>query len=725
MSWVQEYRADKAIEAILAAPVSSIEHAQAVERLQQIGAPAIPRILTALSQVEQSTVLESTLVDFLDDQTLPYFRQGLYDPDPRIAETSARVLARSSTWDPNLLLPLFLDETVHRDLLTAVLVRRAPELMPGPVMRLIDEVDFRGLPLLLKLVERVVTDSQVSDVVRRLDHTDARVRLALVRLLVRFPTPEVQKHLVRLLAADGEKKVRLAAIEALVEQELPTPLGPLVRLLRDRDLIVQQKAIETLIDLARPETVELLTPLLDDGDQRVRRAAVEVLNKLRSPSTVKLLVKALDDSDWWVRTRAADALSQTGGAEVVSRVLPLVEADDEELREVALEIFDRSRDSSVRQLLERRIETGDETTRRRAEEALRDLDRRQAARTQDIVADDRSPQVAPTLPAMERPDSTAEPRPRDMRLQPPSSLFGDELPPPSVVASGPPATLEESFDPLALRPGARIGGRYRFVRRIGRGGFGVVVLVEDLMVQEQVVLKFLDPEIAASHNAIERFKRELRFARRVTHENIIRIYDLLAFGDTLAISMEYFPSHALSAELHEGWTVEVDRGVRILIGICHGLGVAHRAGVVHRDLKPGNVLIGEDDQVKVVDFGLAAAAVGEPQDNRLTRSGLVVGTPLYMAPEQIRNRPLDGRTDIYCLGILMYEMFAGRLPYDGEGMEVMGQHLKGDAVPPAVVNPALPDELDAVIRKAMAVRPENRFADAETLALELAKVMSD
>jgi serine/threonine-protein kinase len=212
---------------------------------------------------------------------------------------------------------------------------------------------------------------------------------------------------------------------------------------------------------------------------------------------------------------------------------------------------------------------------------------------------------------------------------------------------------------------------------------------------------------------IKRFIHELRYARRVTHENVIRIYDFETIGSAYAISMEFFPSHSLADELHAGEPLSLKRGLKIIWDVCRGVGAAHQANVVHRDLKPPNILINDSGTVKIVDFGVAA--VTSDMNTRLTRIGTLLGTPTYMAPEQVRSRTIDARTDIYSLGVIMYEIFTGRPPYMGDDMAVLFQHVEGKPTPPHELNPDLGPALEAIILKAMAVEPEQRFQTVEAL----------
>jgi len=273
-----------------------------------------------------------------------------------------------------------------------------------------------------------------------------------------------------------------------------------------------------------------------------------------------------------------------------------------------------------------------------------------------------------------------------------------------------------SPEALQLEPGMVLDGRYRVVRRVGRGGFGTAVLVEDMVVNEEIILKFLHASLAANERVIKSFIRELRYARKITHENVIRIYDFLFVGGAYAISMEYFPSHTLAAE---GLPLPLPRGLKIMDDICKGMSVAHHANIVHRDLKPQNILIDEHDLIKIVDFGLAAGV--SPTDSRLTQRSARMGTPTYMAPEQVRGGDIDTRTDIYSLGIIMYELFTGKPPYVGKDpIEIVFQHVEGKPRAPRDLAPDLPPALEAVILKAMAVLPDDRFQNVDTLRETLA-----
>jgi len=787
MSWLDQIQADRAISAILKAPgAKTPEVRQAVQRIGQIGRPAIPKLVDALARNAQRPVIEGLLADLVSDDALPAFCQGLCHRDAEVARRVAQVLTRSQRYDPNLLLDLFRDPECPKPLLGQLLAQHAGRLRGAELLRLLEQVDEEAKSAVLTLIYQAATPALVPQLTRCLDDPDPAVRAGLVKTLGRFPSDEVQANLVRLVLGDGHKSVRLAALAALIAQPLPTPVSALFQLLRDPDMVIQGKALEALVASDDPQVSERAVALLEEGSESIRRAAVEILNRRRpDPQALDALMATLHDHDWWVRERAADALAAFGPSPVLDRALPLLAEAEPELRQTLITLLRRLDDPRLFDLVLGRLEHGEPAARAGAVVALGELgDRRALSTLVGLLAGGEleapvvaalaalgDPRAVPALvnwlesgaagdPAAlvdvavdladrrraldlaralrrfhERLDDAGiEPRVAGAiaRLeerfehvrqdQTPSSLTVPAVAPPVppgdsaiLAATGP------SINPHDLKAGELLAGRYRVIREIGRGGFGVVILVEDEIVQERMVLKFLAPHVAQDKVAIERFKHELRYARRITHENVIRIYDLLALGGTFAISMEYFASHSLGAELRRQERLERRRALDLVRAMCRGLAVAHREEVVHRDLKPGNVLIGEGDQLKIVDFGLAAAVVRVT--NRLTRSGLLVGTPAYMAPEQIRGREIDARTDVYSLGVMMYELFTGSLPYHNDDpLALLLAHLDGELVPPHQLEPSLPESLGRIILKAMARDPADRHQGVEELARELETV---
>jgi serine/threonine-protein kinase len=262
---------------------------------------------------------------------------------------------------------------------------------------------------------------------------------------------------------------------------------------------------------------------------------------------------------------------------------------------------------------------------------------------------------------------------------------------------------------MGLSPGQKIADRYTIERELARGGMGAVYLAADGKLAERVALKIINSAMAADPGAADRFRREVAAARKVTHPNVIRMHDLIEDDGLLLLSMEYIEGTTLASYLGRAGALRVDEGKLILGQICDGVAAAHTAGVVHRDLKPSNVLLDGEKRVKVIDFGLAKATFMAG----MTATGLIVGTPEYMAPEQVRGQPCDARTDVYSLGALAYHVFVGRPPFAGETPIAIGfLHVTEPPRPPRQLRPELPETIERAILRALEKEPIKRFADA-------------
>jgi serine/threonine-protein kinase len=263
-----------------------------------------------------------------------------------------------------------------------------------------------------------------------------------------------------------------------------------------------------------------------------------------------------------------------------------------------------------------------------------------------------------------------------------------------------------------LEPGQVLAQRYRVQRLLGKGGMGAVYLADDEVLGELVALKVISSAFASDEQAmIARFRREAAAARKVSSPSVIRIHDLgEARPGLLYLSMEYFKGRTLAELIAQRGIVPIKDIQDILQQICSGLEAAHQAGVIHRDLKPSNVLVGERGAVKLIDFGLATTGFGDG----LTATGAILGTPHYMAPEQVRGKPCDARTDIYALGALAYHLVTGRPPFSGDNAIAIGfAHLSETPEPPRQLRKDCPANLEAAILAALAKNPDDRPASAK------------
>jgi serine/threonine-protein kinase len=547
---------------------------------------------------------------------------------------------------------------------------------------------------------------------------DAETQQKAIDAVVRANHPDTIRHLAAILR-DEDEGARRAAVEVLNEIGTPAHVKFLLQSIKDDDWWVRSRAADALAKIGGPRVIDAALELIRDADEDVRRAAIEILNQTKDERAVRFLVDATRDPDWWVRERAVDALAEIGDtsalpallsmldmaaarslptvvravgrlgdATQVARLLPLLDHESKEVRVEAIGaltrlVDDRSSEAVLAKLEQVGASAPDPTVSHAALRAAEDLGSRFGTAAATVRPEAgrgaRTVEVART-PMLERSDLEG------MLKQ---------------------ARDQQRLDISTLKPGDLLEGRYTFVQKIGKGAFGTVLLMEDKVVDERLVLKFLNPNVSQDEEMMKRFVHELRYSRKITHRNVIRIYDFLFIRGNYAISMEYFPSHTLGHEINDK-PLPQQKAVRFAMDVATGMAVAHQSGIIHRDLKPANVLVDDSQLVKIVDFGVAAAQ--HQGDTQLTKTGYVIGSPKYMAPEQILGKKVDERADVYSLGVILYEMLTGEPPYHrGDHMAVMYQHVQGKSKPPIEVNPQIPPGLSEIVTKAMSVDKSRRF----------------
>lgn len=788
MSLLSGFKVNKAIDILLDSDnPKDPEVIAAFSKLKQIGRPAVSKLIDALLDAPGNPIIEKLLTTLLDNKSLPDYIDALAEPDRRLVTSMAKILIKGENYDPNNLLKLLDDPEIPKKLLLQILTEKKSRLNVKKVVALLENQDKNKRNLAFHLVHAVASPEAIPYLLHFTDDPDLSVRMQTIKILSQFKNDSVRNVLIRSLT-DSNKMVRQTALDGISHLGMEVPALKVIPLLRDPDITVQAKAIEALVRINDPGTVNYLIEILNDDSEYIRRAAVEVLNEVADPRAIKNLLNAMRDSDWWVRVRAADALGSIGGPRVVEAIITLLSDEDEFLRRTAVEILNSVKDERAYFYLVQALDDDDWWVRERAVDALANMADPRAVpelfkaltkypesaqvivksiikiNGQDAVpelmqvaneasGDLRKEMLLAISEFAQTEDIDQNASVQDIQTRiiknaaPPSDISISQSSRPTVQTTitppkntGVPKKDETSagildlsenkntaevatiFDASKFTPGFIIANRYKVIKHIGKGAFGVVLLVEDMMVADQIIMKFLNAHMSSDENIIQRFIHELRYARKITHEKIIRIYDFITFGNTYAISMEYFDSHSLAFEIKTNKNPSAARMLKIFKQICQGVGYAHSCDVVHRDLKPANILINNNDEVKIVDFGLAAAA--SSADSRITKTGILVGTPTYMAPEQVRARAIDQRTDIYSLGILMYEIFVGRAPYKGEDhLATLFQHVEGKAVPANKANPKVSDALSHVIMKTMSVNPDDRYQTAEELYAAIEEVL--
>jgi eukaryotic-like serine/threonine-protein kinase len=702
LSSARNYNADMLVDTLAIEDVAS--HAVLDAMRSQLDRLSIRKLLNAAYQLEarEKTAVFKMIRDKATEEILPELisRTGGRDHAARIHVI--QIISKFST--PEVL------QTLEE------LLKDGNRQIRAAALLALGEMDVRPN---IQLVASLLLDADID------------VQTKAMELLIKLRDPETCKHLVGVLKDESEYS-RRAAVEVLNELAEPDTIKYLLDAIGDSDWWVRSRACDALATIGGPKVLQAVMQLIGDKDENIRRSAIEILNQTKDQNAVQHLIEATRDADWWVSERAVDALAAIGDRDAVPRLIEMLDENPKALPAVLRALGKLGDPRSLTRIIS--------ILNRPEPDVISAAIGALALLVDDSNVERISTQIQPMMAAGNQAIAEAA---RDFadhinnrfsksnilidekarRLaQPAHTMLIDTSDFSKIAARSSTPMLAAQIDLSALRPGDMIETRYRYVEKIGKGAFGTVILVEDTAVDERLILKFLNPNIANDAEMMQRFVHELRYSRKITHRNVIRIYDFLDLSGSYAISMEYFPSHTLSGELPNNKPLSLAKASSWAQDIASGMTVAHQVGVVHRDLKPANLLINDEGLLKIVDFGVAAAAGAA--ETHLTKTGYVIGSPKYMAPEQILGKQVDHRADIYSTGVIFYEMLTGVPPYTkGDHMAIMYQHVQGKCARCDEINPNIPKAMADVVHTAMAVDKAKRYESMDDLRRAIAAAL--
>ena len=575
----------------------------------------------------------------------------------------------------------------------------------------------------LKNLKKITVDFDPSPLLAFIPQLNAEEMKAALEIIQAKASDETLPHLTGLITGKSDE-LRCLLIPIIADHASQDGLEAFLLALKKHDAWGREQALSCLVERADERVARLASRLVRHDDEFVQDCANQLsAGYVSNSGDLTEISQSLLNIDWQVRERAIHKLGESGnksalpllekvlqkypessisvlkavsrlgfskGLEIASQCLKKKEAATQ--REALLtmgQIVNQNHAEKVRAGIIKIVPKLQATVRDTALEVV-----------QDVTARFNLPQLELDEDAL---FETRLTKIEENRLDQKSTADVQKT---EVIEID--KTEVVSFQHIEeLKPGDHWMERYRIKQEIGRGAMGRVMLVDDEMVGETLILKFMHPELTADANSRERFLRELKYARKISHRNVIRIHDFLMKDGIAAISMEYFESHGLDALIKQRQLKTVEQSLEILAQVSDGMYAAHEQDVIHRDLKPSNILVNDSGLAKVVDFGIASAS--SEKEVTLTKTGMIIGTPAYLSPERAKGLEADHRSDIYALGIIAYAMFHGSLPYSGEPISLLFQHIEGKATPLHRLDKGIPIGVSMLVEKMMAVDINQRF----------------
>ena len=525
-------------------------------------------------------------------------------------------------------------------------------------------------------------------------------------------------------------EIREIFIKLLVKHITPEGLETFLRLLEQQEWWGQEQSLKCLQKFGNDKLYAAAEVLANHDNEFIREQAQKFAAQSSDPSDLKQLWDNALHENWQVREAAIEAIGKSNKRESIGILKKVVEKWPESAPAVLKAASDLGFSKGLEiafgclrmpeALVQRgALETIGKLASKRHARTVRDKLMQKVPKLQVTVRDTAGEVVNRLTETYELPPLKVDQEAYfDTRL----IKFEDTQSVDQSASQPAVAAVEPQFQSIEeLKKGDLWLERYRIDKEIGRGAMGRVMLARDEMVGEPLILKFMHPELTAEESSRERFLREVKYSRKVSHPNVIRIHDMLFKDNLSAISMEYFESRGIDEYLKEKKYFEPNAALDILLQVANGMAAAHNQDVIHRDLKPSNILMDDDGLVKIVDFGIASASSNV--DATLTQAGSIIGTPAYLSPERAKGLDADHRSDIYALGIIAYGMLTGQLPYTGEPMSLLFQHLEGKAIPVHEIKKGLAPRLSLLVQKLMAVELEDRLQTMEDVAEAIKEVL--
>lgn len=584
--------------------------------------------------------------------------------------------------------------------------------------------DVRGKAIIG--LTRHKADIPARDLVRLMQNAKHNEFPFIKVLLVNCKDRDLGTYLAKVLLSKNNDmtEIVMEVLKDIVNENL---IRDILKGLEGKDSWVKEDVMKALGERGGDRYVEAIGKLVKDADGAIRSIALEALEQgdISNPEVLDALRESLNSDDYLAKQKAIRKLGDARDTASVEKLLSLMKKDPQSCPAILQALGNIGDPKALPDVFDL-LNSNEIQLQRAALQAIPKLINKQYApgiRAQLIEhADKLHVAVGQTLIEILEILTSDFSLDRDSAYSNSLKKIVTQISADKEQLVTPPETktAAKSDPALNLEPDTILADRYRLIREIGRGGYGSVWLVEDTIIQEELVMKFLHEALVSDGIAVERFIRELRFARKVTHPNIIRLYDYMNFENVSAISMEYFDGLPLSSEIEKG-PMDIPRMIEMINMISNALYAAHEVEVIHRDLKPANILLNTDDEIKIVDFGIAAAS--KHAESRLTRTGTLIGTPTYISPEQIQGKEVDCRTDIYSLGIIMYEMLTGSPPYRADDpMALVFMHVEGNARRIEETNPLVSVELADIIHRCISPDPEDRFHDMAELGKTLSQL---